>query len=345
MQATHGYVLLPQPIETEAHDLLKKRGIETVLAKDPKPETVAPLLGEASAVVLRTGIRFTRELLANAGRLLHISRTGAGVDNVDLAAATERGVIVTSSVGVNTASVVEHAVALMFALFKQLPLMDRETRRNNFGIRYRNYPKDVKGKCLGVVGFGRIGAAFADLCHKSFRMRVVAHDPYLDESSKARAGTWAQFVSLEEVFRQADVVSVHIPLTGETEGLVDIECLRLMRPGGFLINASRGGVVREPDLVRALEEKLLAGAGLDVFEKEPPDSENPLLRMENVILTPHTAALTEECVLEMAVKAVERVVDLMDGHLPENVANPEVLTQERWKELKARSGTGKYHGH
>jgi D-3-phosphoglycerate dehydrogenase len=251
-------------------------------------------------------------------------------------------VIVTSSVGVNTASVVEHAVALMFALFKQLTLMDRETRRNNFGIRYRNYPRDVKGKCLGVVGFGRIGSAFAELCHKAFRMRVVAHDPYLDESAKARAGTWAGFVSLEEVFRQADVVSVHIPLTEKTEGIVDISSMRLMKPGAFLINTSRGGVVREPDLIRALQEKLLAGAGIDVFEMEPPDKENPLLRMESVILTPHTAALTGECVLEMAVKAVERVIDLMDGYLPENVANPEVLAQDIWKGLRARSVTERH---
>ena len=336
MHAKHGYVLLPQPIEAEAHALFEKRGIETVLAKDPKPETVAPLLEKADAVVLRTGIRLDGELLSNAGLLRHISRTGAGVDNVDLDAATERGVIVTSSVGVNTASVIEHSVALMFALFKQLPLMDRETRLNNFGIRYKNYPRDVKGKCLGVVGFGRIGSSFAELCHKTFRMRVVAHDPYLDESAKERSRSWAEFLSLEEVFRRADVVSIHIPLTAQTKGLIGMEFFRLMRPGGFLINTSRGGVVREPDLARALGEKLLAGAGLDVFEKEPPDGENPLLRMENVILTPHTAALTEECVLEMAVKAVERVVDLIEGYVPENVANPGVLAQERWKGLKTR---------
>jgi D-3-phosphoglycerate dehydrogenase len=334
MQAPEGYVLLPQPIETEAHDLLKRRGIETVVAEGPAPQIVAPLLEKASAVLLRTGIRFTRELLAHADRLLHISRTGAGVDNVDLEAATDLGIIVTSSVGVNTDSVIEHALALLLALLKRLPLMDSETRRSNFAIRFKNLPKDARGKCLGVIGFGRIGSGLAEVCHRSLHMRIVAHDPYLDEASKKRTGSWVEFMSLEEVFRRADAVSVHIPLTNETRGLVGLECFRLMRPGGLLVNTSRGGVVRETDLVRALEEKLLAGAGLDVFETEPPDGDNPLLRMDNVILTPHTAALTGECVLEMAVKAVERVIRLIDGHLPDNVANPEVLSLERWNGLK-----------
>jgi len=336
MNAENGYVLLPQPIEEEAHDLFRKRGIRTVTAKDTKLETINPLLDEAHAVVLRTGIQFTRELVQKGGRLLTISRTGAGVDNVDVQAATDHGVVVTSSVGVNTASVAEHALALLLALAKQLPLMDREVRQGNFGIRYKNLPRDLKNKRLGVVGFGKIGAAFADLCHRALRMEVIAYDPYIDEAAKAKTASWAEFVSLDELFSSADAVSVHIPLTPETKGIVDLGRLKLMKPTSFLINTSRGGVINETDLVSALEAKLLAGAGLDVFEKEPPEKKSPLLAMENVILTPHSAALTEECVLEMAVKAVERVLDLLDGYIPECVQNPVVLNQEKWRGLRRR---------
>jgi len=167
-------------------------------------------------------------------------------------------------------------------------------------------------------------------------MEVIAYDPYIDESAKAKTASWAEFVSLDELFSSADAVSVHIPLTPETKGIVDLGRLKLMKPTSFLINTSRGGVINETDLVSALEAKLLAGAGLDVFEKEPPEKKSPLLAMENVILTPHSAALTEECVLEMAVKAVERVLDLLDGYVPECVQNPVVLNQEKWRGLRRR---------
>lgn len=325
-------VLLPQPIEEEARKLLEENDLEIIQAPDPKPETVAPLMKDVHAIVLRTGIQITRELLDRAENLLTISRTGGGVDNVDLAAATEKGVIVTSSLGANTSSVIEHALTLILSLSKQLFLMDREVRKGNFGIRYKNLPRDLQGRTLGVLGFGRIGSGLAQICHRSFQMKILANDDYLPEDAKASFSSWVTFTSKEELFQKSDIITIHIPLTEETKGIVNTSLLSRMKPDAFLVNTSRGGVIKEKDLIEALQKKTLAGAGLDVFEHEPLEADNPLLKMENVILTPHSAALTKECVVRMAVAGAERVVALLKGQKPEHIANPEVLNHERWKQ-------------
>lgn len=329
-------VLLPQPIEDEAVAVLEKSGIEPVLASEPKPEICGPLLKEVQAIVLRTGIRITRELLAYHNDLMMISRTGAGVDNVDIQAATEKGIIVTSSLGVNTASVVEHALALMLALFKQLFLMDGEVRKGNFSIRYRNLPRDLHGKTVGIVGFGRIGSQIARACHTVFGMNVLAYDALLGDEQKENYRDWATFTSLGELCRDSDVISIHTPLTKDTQGMFDRRFFSGMKRTAFIVNTSRGGVINEKDLVAALREGEIAGAGLDVFADEPLQPGNELLSLKNVILTPHTAALTEECVARMAVAGAERVVDLFRGFVPDNVANPEVLSLARWKYLKRK---------
>jgi len=330
-------VLLPQPIEEEALDVLRAAGLELVTASAPKPEIVAPLLKGAKAIVLRTGITITRELLDKADELLTISRTGAGVDNVDLDAAAEKGILVTSSLGVNTSSVMEHALALLMALFKQLPLMDLQMRNNNFNIRYKNLPADLREKTLGLVGFGRIGSSLAKVCHDGFNMRIVAFDEYLPEDVKASYRGWVEFTSAEEVARQADVISVHIPLTNETKQFFNAAFFKKMKKSAFLLNTSRGGVVHEADLIQALKDGVIAGAGLDVFENEPLKPDNGLLTLQNVILTPHTAALTAECVVRMAVSGAQRVVEVFDGKIPENIANPKALEHPRWKSLKSGS--------
>ena len=332
-------VLLPQPIEAEAVAVLERRGLRLITASAPKPEVVGPLMKDARAIVLRTGIKITRELLASPHELMMISRTGAGVDNVDIPAATEQGIIVTSSIGVNTTSVAEHGLALILALFKQLFRMDSEVRKGNFAIRYQNLPRDLRGKTIGIVGFGRIGSAIADACRTIFAMKVVAFDALLTVAQKAGYRDWVTFVELDELARRSDVISIHTPLTADTKGMFDRRFFAAMKKTAFIINTSRGGVIDEADLVEALKQGVIAGAGLDVFAQEPIPPENELLSLPNVILTPHTAALTEECVTRMAVSGAERVVDLFDGFIPENVANPEVLAMERWKGLKPRGRT------
>ena len=329
-------VLLPQPIEAEAMEVLQEAGGEVVTAAEPKPEVVGPLMKEAQAIVLRTGIKITRELLAYPHDLMTISRTGAGVDNVDLAAATEKGIIVTSSIGANTTSVAEHALALILALFKQLFLMDSEVRKGNFAIRYRNCPTDLRDKTIGIVGFGRIGSLIARACFTTFSMKVLAYDVFLGDEQKAQYRDWVRFTDLPGLCENADVISIHTPLNPDTRKMFNRQFFARMKKTAFLVNTSRGGVIDEQDLIAALRDGVIAGAGLDVFENEPLQPENGLLALRNVILTPHTAALTEECVKRMAVSGAQRVVELFGGTIPDNIANPEVLAQERWKHLKKR---------
>lgn len=324
-------VLLPQPIEAEAVEVLEKAGLELKVAADPKPETVKPLMADARAIVLRTGINITRDLLESADNLLTISRTGAGVDNVDLDAAAEKGILVTSSLGVNTSSVMEHCLALVMSLFKRLPLMDREVRDGNFGIRYKNIPSDLQDKTLGLIGFGRIGSLLARACNTIFNMRVVAFDEYLPDAVKAEYRDWVTFMSADEVAERADAISVHIPLTAETKHMFNAAFFKRMKKTAFFVNTSRGGVVREEDLIAALKAGEIAGAGLDVFEHEPIQPGNELLSLPNVILTPHTAALTSECVIRMAVSGAERVAEVFEGRIPANIANPKALEHPRWK--------------
>ena len=334
MDRNKGYVLLPQPIEEEAHKMLEDAGLEVVVAPDPKPETVLPLMKDARAIVLRTGIFIDEALIKAADDLWTISRTGGGVDNVDLKAATENGVIVTSSLGVNASTVAEHTLALILALFKQLFLMDREVRKNNFKIRYQNYPQDIQGKRLGIVGFGRIGQLLAGYFYPLAQTKLLAYDPVLPETVKNSFRETVDFVGLEELLRTADVVSIHVPLNQHTRSMIAWEQLKMMKPEAYLVNVSRGGVVNEKDLIRALREGVIRGAGLDVFEHEPIEEDNPLLKMDNVILTPHTAALTDECVVRMATEAAKRVIALFNGYQPDKVANPEVLKLDKWQHLK-----------
>ncbi|MBC7217035.1 MAG: hydroxyacid dehydrogenase [Candidatus Caldatribacterium sp.] len=331
------YVLLPQPIEEAALKLLEGSGLPVVVAPDPSFSTVASLIQKARAIILRTGIKITRDLIERADDLWIISRTGTGVDNVDIQAATERGIIVTSNTGVNATTVAEHTLSLILALLKQLFLLDREVRKGNFGIRYKNYPQDVAGKVLGIVGFGRIGQILARYFYTMSLTRVLAYDPFLPEERKKEFIHFVSFVGLEEVFKNADIVSIHVPLNENTRNMISWKQLSLMKRRAYLVNVSRGGVVNEQDLVRALREGVIAGAGIDVFEQEPVDPGNPLLQMDNVILTPHAAALTKECVARMAIEAVRRVIALFNNYIPDNVVNPEVLKMEKWKHLRERS--------
>jgi D-3-phosphoglycerate dehydrogenase len=328
-------VLLPQPIETDAMALLERENCTIISAPDPKPETVLPFLQDAHGLILRTGISITRDLIAAAENLLVISRTGGGLDNVDLAAASEQGIIVTSNLGVNTTSVAEHVLSMILGLSKRLSTMDQAVRSGNFGIRYQNLPRDISKKTIGLLGFGRIGFELGRICHHAFDMQVIAYDPYLTDEKKDECLNWVSLVELKELLSKSDFISIHVPLTGETRNLIDKDELSLMKSGAILINASRGGVVNEAALVKALQKNEIAGAGLDVFEEEPVPADHPLLKLENVILTPHSAALTSECVTRMATEAAHCVIDVFAGRTPKNVANRQTLETGRWKHLRS----------
>jgi D-3-phosphoglycerate dehydrogenase len=326
-------VLLPQPIESEAAEALEQAGVDMVVAQDPSPETVGPLLNGVQGLILRTGIKITRDLMDLARDLQVISRTGGGLDNVDLDAATKKNIIVTSNLGVNTSSVVEHALALMLALAKQIPIMDRAVRNEDFKIRYKNLPRDLRGKTLGLLGFGRIGSELGRSCRELFDMQVISHDPYVSETVRVGCKGRVEFVKREELFERSDVLSIHVPLTATTHHAVGQQELALMKSSAIVINTARGPIVDQSALLTALQNRQIAGAGLDVFEQEPVAAENPLLGLDNIILTPHSAALTRECVIRMALEAVKCTLEVFSGRVPPNVANPQVLASDRWKHL------------
>jgi D-3-phosphoglycerate dehydrogenase len=327
-------ILLPQPVEKDAVDFLKGSGCEILLSPDPRPETVQALMKGVHGIILRTGIKMTRALMTHGDELQVISRTGAGVDNVDVPAATEMGILVTCVPGANTQSVVEHTLSLILASMKYIPFLDREVRQDNFNIRFKNLPREVKGKTLGIVGLGRIGSELARICDQTFGMHILGYDPYLSPEAKAALEPRVHFCEMEKLFRESDIISLHIPLMSSTEKLIGPRELGWMKRDAFLINTSRGGVLDEEALTHALREGKIAGAGLDVFAKEPLEKDHPLKQFSNVILTPHTAALTQECAIRLAVEAARSAVNVFQGKKPEGMVNPEVLNHPRWKNLK-----------
>ena len=314
-------VLLCQDIHPEGRRLLDGR-VDVIVAPDPSEGAARRLIGEAHAVIVRTATKITADTIAAGSLLEVIARTGAGVDNVDLKAATARGIPVCYAPLANYSSVVEHTLTLILALAKNLPAMDRGVRDGRFDIRRDYNCHDVAGKTLGIVGFGRVGRELARRCVGMLGMRVMVFDPYVDAAAVPDDVEVA--TELGGVFRQADFVSVQAPLSDETRHMVDRAMIGLMKPTAYLVNTARGAVVDEAALIEALAEDRIAGAGLDVFETEPPATDNPLLAMSNVILTPHTAALTEECAGRMATDAVNGVLAVLEDKRPKHVFNSEV---------------------
>jgi D-3-phosphoglycerate dehydrogenase len=223
----------------------------------------------------------------------------------------------------NAVSVAEHAASLILALAKALPYLDREVRQTNWKSRYDNRPVELDHKILGVVGFGKIGSAIAAIMHRGFGMEILAYDPYVQAGHSDLKLT---FCELAELLSRADFVTLHLPATPETKGLLNKERLALLKPSAYFINTARGSVVDEQALLELLQTGKIAGAGLDVFEQEPLPLEHPLMKLDNVILSPHTAALSQECVIKVAVEAAQAVVDALAGREPRYVYNKSELT-------------------
>ncbi|MFB3819580.1 MAG: hydroxyacid dehydrogenase, partial [Candidatus Methylomirabilales bacterium] len=279
---------------------------------------------DADGLLVRTA-EIPASVIAAGTRLKVIARHGVGFDNIDVAAATRQGVVVAITPRANALSVAEHVLALMFALAKRIIEYDAATRANRWEIRNCYGAVDLAGKTLGILGMGRIGSLVCRKAAQGLDMEVLAYDPLIPREVMERAG--AKVVkTVREVLEAADVVTVHVPSTPETKGLIGEQELRAMKPTAFLINTARGPLVDEAALVKALQEKWIAAAGVDVFDPEPPAAGNPLFGLPNVIVTPHSAALTAECVMRMATHAAQAILDVLAGRRPEGVVNPQVFT-------------------
>jgi D-3-phosphoglycerate dehydrogenase len=316
-------VMIVQPIHESGATLLKQH-FEVKVASDPSVATVIREIAGVEGVVVRTA-PFTREIIEAAESLKVIARHGVGVDNIDVKAATERGILVLNTPDANAVSVAEHTVLAMGALAKRMLPMDRATRANRWEVRDEYRTIDLQGKILGLVGIGRIGSMVARKAQGAFDMRVIAYDPFIKPETAAALGV-TLVSDLAHLIGEADVVSLHSPLTPETRNLINTERLSLMKPTAILVNFSRGEVVDETALVEALRSGVIAGAALDVFQEEPPQPDNPLFALENVLLSPHSVALTAECVVRMATGAAQGVVDLLTGGRPRWIVNPEALS-------------------
>lgn len=291
------------------------------MVKEGDLEDLKSKLQGAVAVLAGTWMKFNAGLMDVASSLKVISRTGAGVDNVDVEEATRRGILVLNTPTANSLSVAEHAVAMILSLSKQLAFLDASMRKGDFKSRRLYLPVDVEGKTLGVIGCGPIGRLTAKKCRDAFSMRTLGYDPYVKTAPEGIE----LFKTIPEILTQSDFVSLHVPLTPETRNLIGKKELAMMKPSAFLINAARGGIVNEADLAEALNAGTIAGAGLDVFEKEPPDAGSPLFTCKNLLMTPHSAALTKECVVRVAICAAKGIADYLGGKKPEFVVNRTVL--------------------
>jgi D-3-phosphoglycerate dehydrogenase / 2-oxoglutarate reductase len=268
-------------------------------------------------------------LLARCPNLLAVSTSGAGYDTVDVDACTAAGVIVVNQSGGNKEGVAEHAIALMLNLSKRIGETDHVMRTEPNLVRTRYMGTELLGKTVGIVGLGNVGARLAEICRLAFSMRVLAHDPYLTAAECEAKG--ATKVSLDELLAQADIVSINCPRTAETKGMIGAAAFARMKPGALFVTTARGGIHDEKALEAALKEERLAGAGLDVWDKEPPPTDHPLLRFPNVLASPHTAGVTRESRHKVGTIAAEQLIGIFDGERPPRLLNPKA-----WPAFAAR---------
>ncbi len=289
-----------------------------------EPDRLPGELERAHALLVRSDTTVTEELMAGAPRLSLIGRAGVGVDNIDVEAATRRGIAVLNAPGANTVSAAEHTVALLLSLLRKIPWAATSMEKGRWDRK--QFPgTELRGKRLGLVGLGRVGVHVASIA-RAFGMKVVAHDPYLPEARARDMGI--TLLGLDEVLETADVVSLHAPLTDETRGIMNRERLAKMKPTAVVVNAARGALVDDDALLEALERGTLAGAALDVFEPEPLDSDSPLRQADKVLLTPHLAASTSEAQERVASEICANVRDaLITGTLRGAVNLPGIPSQ------------------
>jgi len=299
------------------------------LENETADEVARPIMAAAHAYQigsardeLKARFHVQRDLLARMPNLLLVSTNGAGFDTVNVKDCTHAGVLVVNQTGGNAEAVATHVLAMVLMLSKQIIQTNHALRRGTMLDRSVFMGNDVKGRTIGIVGIGNVGRRVAELCCGLFGMQVIACDPYLDEQTIAARG--AVKVTLDELLRRADFVSINCPLDEGTRGMIGAREFALMQPHAYFITTARGFIHDEAALLEALRNKLIAGAGLDVWAKEPPPPDHPLLEFDNVLASPHTAGVTREARANMGRIAAEQVLDALDGMRPPRIINPDV---------------------
>ena len=318
-------VVIPDPVHPDVFETLKPHfrvmnGEE--FARDRKAA-----LAQAEAVIPRS-FKMPQEILEACPRLKVIARHGAGVDSVDMPTATRLGIVVANVPGGNGKAVAEATVALMLGAIWRTPVAHDFVKSSQFERRWDLHFEQLTDRVLGLVGLGNIGARVAHICGAGFDMKVLGYDPFVDRERMAQIGV-EKVDDLATLLDTADVVSLHLPLTAETRHLIGRDQLRLMKKRAILVNAARGQLVDGKALCLALEQGWIAGAGLDVFEKEPPAPDDPLLHAPNLVMTPHSASLSIEADRNVGLACVEIVEGVFAGRKPKTFINPEVWSARR----------------
>ncbi len=309
------------PTLEPAREVLASIGAELRLAEASDPVRMSALAREADALMV-TYMPIGAELIQQLSRCRIIARFGIGVDNVDVEAATRAGIVVTNVPDYCVDEVSDHALALLLALARRLFPADQSVRAGMWSVNAVTPIHRLRGRVLGLVGFGKIARALAQKA-QALGLEVLAFDPYLSPEFIKTQG--AHPVGLDELLQRSDFISIHVPLTPETRHMFNDETFQKVKLGAFLINTARGPIVDEGALLRALDAGQLAGAALDVLEREPPSADSPLMRRGDVIVTPHIAFYSEEALVELQIRAAEEVVRVLQGQRPRNPVNPEVL--------------------
>lgn len=295
------------------------------------PNNYLDEMKDADALIVRIA-KCDGHAIENSPNLKVIGRTGVGYDSVDVKTATAHGIPVVITPGANNRSVAEHAVAMMFALSKNLVEAQQEMCKGNWEIRGAKKAFELEGKTIGILGLGAIGRETAKIC-EGCGMKVAAYDPFLSKEQVEGYGA-VYYENYEDLLKVSDVVSIHVPLTDETKNMISKKQLTEMKKTALIINCSRGGIINETDLVEALKAGEIAGAGTDVFCSEPPKTDDPLLNCPNLIVSPHSAAQTREAVIKMAQMCVKGCLAVAEGKKWPFVADKSVYDHEKWKDAE-----------
>ncbi len=338
-------VLVTDSLADQGVELLEQTaGIEVVNKPGTSPEELLELIGDAEGLIIRSATKVTAEVLARAEKLKVVGRAGIGVDNIDVPAATDHGVVVVNTPEGNNITTAEHAIALMVSLARHIPQATASMKARKWEKK-KFQGMELYNRVLGVVGAGNIGRIVC-LRGAGLGMKVIVHDPFITPEAAAKLG--AELVSFDELLERADVITVHVPKTKGTTGLLNKAAFAKCKDGVFVINAARGGIVDEEALLEALDSGKVGGAGLDVFVEEPPPDDHPLVAHPNVICTPHLGASTEQAQVNVAVAVAEQIRDyLLEGIVRNSLNVPSVspeLMEEVEPYLVLAGKVGRFHG-
>jgi D-3-phosphoglycerate dehydrogenase / 2-oxoglutarate reductase len=323
-------ILVADAIAADGVDRLRAAGdvdVETGLT----PEELIARIPGYDALVVRSETKVTAEVLAAASRLRVVGRAGVGVDNIDIDAATQHGVLVLNAPTGNTIAAAEHAVAMMLALARNIPAADASLRAGRWE-RSRLMGVELRDRTLGVLGLGKIGFEVARIASEGLRMRVIAHDPLVTHDRAEQAG--AELVDMDTLLAESDVLTVHVPLTDRTRGVIGAAALRRMRPGARVINVARGGIIDETALAEAVRDGVIAGAAVDVFTSEPVPAGHPLIGVDGIVVTPHLGASTAEAQVNVAADVADQIVEYLRGGSPRYAVNAPSINAEELARLR-----------